>query len=186
MSIYASYDSLYLLKLLAENDSLAFTEIYDRYWEKLYAIAYNRLKEIQTAEDIVHDAFLSLWQNRHKQDINNLESYLASATKYLVLAAIRKKELSRKYTHSVSPSHLYEPLTELQIHNKYILEMVKEEIEKLPEKCKLIFKYSREEEMPVKQIAEKLNLSPKTVENQIGKALKKLKAVTKAFFSLLP
>jgi RNA polymerase sigma-70 factor (ECF subfamily) len=53
-------------------------------------------------------------------------------------------------------------------------------IEALPEKCRLIFKCSRNEGMQVKQIAKQLNLSPKTVENQLGKALKHLRLVTKA------
>jgi len=73
---------------------------------------------------------------------------------------------------------------ESALHYKRILEIVKIEVEKLPEKCKLIFKYSRNDGMPVKQIAKELHISPKTVENQLNKALKQLKLATRSILSL--
>ena len=69
---YIQYDDNELLYLLAQNDKAAFTELYNRYWQKLYAIAYNRLKETQTAEDIVHDVMAGLWSSREKINIELL------------------------------------------------------------------------------------------------------------------
>ena len=179
---YQSYNNNELLDLLSKSDELAFAEIYNRFWQKLFAIAYNRLKEIQTAEDIVHDVFISLWANREKFTIELLENYLATAAKYMVLAKIKKKERERVYNNSNSHQvPVFELPIESSLYYKYILEMVKSEVEKLPEKCRLIFKYSRNEGMPVKQIAKELNISPKTVENQLYKALKQLKLATKNF-----
>ena len=179
---YQSYNNNELLDLLSKSDELAFAEIYNRFWQKLFAIAYNRLKEIQTAEDIVHDVFISLWANREKFTIELLENYLATAAKYMVLAKIKKKERERVYNNSNSHQvPIFELPIESSLYYKYILEMVKSEVEKLPEKCRLIFKYSRNEGMPVKQIAKELNISPKTVENQLYKALKQLKLATKNF-----
>lgn len=183
MKEYHKYDDKLLLELISKNDESAFTEIYNRFWKKIFAVAYNRLQETETAEDIVHDVFVSLWVNRHKVEINALENYLATAAKYMVLAKLKKKESQRKYSAT-----LHTPVTEMAIettlHYKYILELVKDEVEKLPEKCRLIFKYSRNDGMPVKQIAEQLHLSPRTVENQLNKALKQLKLVTRSFLSL--
>ena len=185
MKVYHSYDNKILLDLLSKSDELAFAEIYDRYWQRLFTIAYNRLKEIPASEDIVHDIFASLWTNRKKSGIDCLENYLATATKYIVLAKIKRKHRERIYTRSTHQQVLTPDFSiETSLHYKRILELVKNEVENLPEKCRLIFKYSRNDGMPIRQIAQELSLSPKTVENQINKALKHLKLATKIYFSL--
>jgi RNA polymerase sigma-70 factor (ECF subfamily) len=145
----------------------------------LFVIAYNRLNEIQEAEDVVHDVFTSLWVNRSKVKVKSLENYLAVATKYTVFAKIKRKEYQRLYNQASQQSPIHELNIEVSLNYKYILEAVENEIEKLPEKCKLIFRYSRNNQLPVKAIAEKLNISPKTVENQLNKALRQLKFVAK-------
>lgn len=184
MRDYQSYTNEILLKLLARNDELAFTEIYERYRKKIYTIAYNRLNEVQEAEDIVHDIFASLWGNRNKVEVKSLENYLATATKYTVFAKIRSKERQRCYNESSQGSPVFELNIEAALHCKYILEALENEVERLPEKCKLIFRYSRKGHLPIKEIAEKLNISPKTVENQLNKALNQLKVVVKTFLIL--
>lgn len=185
MNEYQSYNNQILLDLLSKSDKFAFTEIYSRFWQKLFAIAYNRLKEIQTAEDIVHEVFASLWANRKKIGIESLDNYLATAAKYMVLAKIKRKERERIYNNTSHQAPVFELSIETSLHYKRILEIAKNEVEKLPEKCRLIFKYSRNEGMSVRQIAKELSISPKTVENQLNKALKQLKLATKAFFSFL-
>ena len=91
MRDYSSYNNETLLELLAQGDEYAFTEIYERFHKVLFAIAYNRLNEIQEAEDIVHDVFASLWSNRTKVEVKSLENYLAVAAKYTVFAKIKRK-----------------------------------------------------------------------------------------------
>ena len=184
MRIYTSYTDDQLLALLARNDELAFTEIYNRFWKKLFAVAYNRMQDQELAEDIVHDVFVSLWANRSTAEIKTLENYLASATKYMVLGKIKKKERERLYNSTLKETPVIELPVESSLHYKHLLEIVNDEIEKLPEKCKLIFKYSRNDHMPVKEIAEHLSISSKTVENQINKALKQLRLATKTFLHL--
>lgn len=185
MKRYIQYDDNELLYLLAQNDKAAFTELYNRYWQKLYAIAYNRLKETQTAEDIVHDVMAGLWSSREKINIELLENYLATATKYAVLGKLRKKERERQFQNSLNQTPVFELQIEEKLHYKKILEVIKTEVELLPERCRLIFKCSREEGKPVKQIARELNISPKTVENQLTKAIKQLRLATKSFFHSL-
>ena len=183
MKEYQSYNNEILLDLLSKSDEFAFTEIYSRFWKKLFVIAYNRLKEIQAAEDIVHDVFASLWANRGKIEIESLDNYLAIATKYMVLAKIRRKEKERIYNNTSQQTLTFELPIETSLHYKRILEIVKNEVEKLPEKCRLIFKYSRNEGMPVRQIAKELSISPKTVENQLNKAIKQLKRAIQTFLN---
>jgi len=178
-----------LLHLISKNDEAAFSELYDRFWKKMFAVAYNRLKEVQDAEDIVHDVFVRLWANRQKLEIGELENYLATAVKYGVLSKIKKRAREKKYLKTETSLSVVESSSETKVHYRQILELVRTEVEKLPERCRLIFKYSRDEGMPVKQIAAKLSISPKTVENQINKALRQLKTATRSimnFFTLLP
>lgn len=184
MTNYRTYENKELLSLLYQDNEGAFTELYNRFWKKLFVLAYNRIKEVQTAEDIVHDVFVSLWVNREKVEIESLENYLATTVKYMVLAKIKKKEQERIYNNYSLVTPIIEMSAETSLHYKRILEIVKNEVERLPEKCKLIFKFSREEGMPVKQIATQLRISPKTVENQIGKALKQLRLAARTFLHL--
>ena len=178
-----------LLSLLRSEDQLAFNEIYNRYWQTLYAVAYNRLRDQQKSEDAVHDVFSSLWSNRHKSEINNLGAYLATAVKFRVLGSIRKESVKQNYLQhiSLSESAEYHDISET-LHYKRLMEAVNEEVENLPERCRLVFKYSREDNMPIKQIASEMNLSTSTVENHLNRALKKLRLVIKkmgaAFLSL--
>ena len=185
MNDYLLYNNQLLLELLSKGDESAFTELYTRYWKKLFTIAYNRLKEVEAAEDIVHDVFVGIWTNREKLQIEFLENYLATATKYAVLGLIKKKAQERMYNNNAAIATVFELPVETALHYKQILDAIKKEVEKLPEKCRLIFKYSRNEGMPVKQIAKELHLSPKTVENQLHKAVKQLKLVTKSFLHFL-
>ena len=103
-----------------------------------------------------------------------------------MLAKIKRKERERIYnSNTLHQSPVFELSIENSLHYKQILEFTKKEVENLPEKCRLIFKYSRNAGMPVKQIAKELNISPKTVENQLNKALKQLKLATKSYFNFL-
>lgn len=187
MNNYKKYENQELLYLVSGDDKVAFTELYNRFWEPLFAIAINRTKERETAEDIVHDVFAGLWANRAKLHIESLENYLAVAVKYAVLTRIKKKARERELQQTIKGARVIELPVEEALHYKRILEVVKEEIEHLPEKCRIIFKYSRDAGMPVKQIAAELKISPKTVENQLTKALRQLRVVTRSFLqSVLP
>lgn len=168
---------------LREHDADAFTEIYNAYWEKLLAIAYNRLSDLQAAEDIVQDVFASLWHHREDAAITNAGAYLATAVKYKILDRARREKLLRQYQQlygATVPLAAASPEASLQY--KHIQELYQREVNNLPEKCQLIFRYSREQGMPVKKIAQELNISPKTVENQITKALHHLKDSIRSLF----
>jgi RNA polymerase sigma-70 factor, Bacteroides expansion family 1 len=179
MNNYQLYDDDTLLTLLASDDELAFSEIYNRYWKKLVAVAYNRLKELQPTEDIVQDVFVGLWKNRHESAIKSLENYLATAVKYNVFKKIKNEEKAKAFQKSNQLTPVIHPQIETALHYKRLLEIVAAEIESLPEKCKLVFKYSRVNNMTVNEIASTMNISPKTVENQLTKAIKRLKLTTK-------
>lgn len=163
-----------LLNLLKEDDERAFNEIYNRYWRILFTIATSRLKNTHAVEDIIHDVFASLWKNRRSIHVRSLQHYLASSTRYLIFKVIRKNINLQHYIESGSDMNNEFEL-ENTLHNKHLLEFVTREIDTLPERCKMIFKYSREQGMTNKEIALEMNITSKTVENQINKALNHLR-----------
>jgi RNA polymerase sigma-70 factor (ECF subfamily) len=81
----SSHNEQGLLLLLHNNNEAAFTEIYNRFWYKLFCIAVNKLKNLNEAEELVQDIFVALWTRRHLQEIESLEAYLATAVKYKVI-----------------------------------------------------------------------------------------------------
>ncbi len=181
MNDYLSYSDNILVSLLAEKDEQAFNEIYRRYWRILFAIASSRLRNAYLAEDIIHDVFASLWKNHKNIHIQSLQHYLAASTRYLVFKVIRKNNTAQRYIELRE-----EDITEFRIenvfHNKQLLEFVTREIDNLPERCRMIFKYSREKGMSNKEIAMEMKITPKTVENQINKAIHHLRFSMKKMF----
>ena len=173
-----------LLLCLQKGDKQGFSEIYDRYWEKLLAIAFFHSRDEQAAEDIVHDVMLSLWARRSEIKIESLNAYLAMAVRFAVFKTIvrdrRRRELLANRNISVEFSD-----TEEKLEAKFLKESLKETLERLPEKTRLVFDYSRSDGLSISEIAHKVDLSPKAVEYHITKALRvfrnKLKKI-KSFF----
>jgi RNA polymerase sigma-70 factor (family 1) len=178
---YESYTDNELLHLLSADDEKAFTEIYNRYWRVVFAIAYSRTKDSHLAEDILHDVFASLWANRNKSEIGSLQNYLASATKYMVFAIIRRKTNEERYFASLLKPEIH---TEDDYTYKQLYEFASKEIESLPERCRLIFR-CREKGMSNSEIARQMKISVKTVENQINKAFHHLRFAMKKMLMFL-
>ncbi|MES2425324.1 MAG: sigma-70 family RNA polymerase sigma factor [Bacteroidota bacterium] len=173
-----------LLSLLKEDSQPAFGIIYERFWQPLYAIGYNRTRDVSVTEDIVHDVFTALWTNRHQAEILNLKAYLATAVKYMAIANYRKVLRRAEYTDELPESAIPAQFAE-RIDDRRVLELLKEEVNRLPEKCRLVFQFSREAHKSVREIADELNISTSTVENHLNKALGRLKVVFKNFNSFL-
>ena len=170
---------------LAADDAEAFNALYTHFWERLFAIAYHRLEDRAEAEDVVHDVFISLWTHRHRQEIIDIDKYLAVAVKYAVLARIRNR---RKRSVLLQGSIFSSNTTNDQqdrLDQKLLLERLAGEVERLPDRCRLIFKYSREQGMPVRDIAEVLHISPRTVEHQLSKALRRLRFAMRSFLTFI-
>ncbi|TCD25559.1 RNA polymerase sigma-70 factor [Pedobacter psychrodurus] len=166
-------DSL-LVSDMQSNDRCAFEKIYNRYWSKLYLSAYHILRNKEAAEDIIQEIFVSLWLKRAHTSVDNLNNYLFTSVRFQVFKAIRDGKLRTDLLHDtellVSPHNAENAFTE-----KEIAQRLDESIEQLPQKCKEIFILSRKEHLSVKEIADRLNISPKTVENQITIALRRLR-----------
>ena len=183
MKDWRSLSDAALLEELTLDNQEALRVIFDRYWERLYAVAYNRLNTEEAAEDVVQEVLSALWIRRHEVVIEHLDRYLATAVKYAVFYEIRKERRRAALENSVEYLHLGEqPMSpEDTLLYKGFMESIDGELSRLPEKCRLVFKYSREEGLSHKEIAARLNISPKTVEAHISRAIKQLRSAFKVF-----
>ncbi|MDB5117932.1 MAG: polymerase subunit sigma-24 [Mucilaginibacter sp.] len=160
-----------LTQLLRGGDELAFTEIYNRYWDKLYYISHKLLKDTDSAEEIVQDVFLILWKKRETLTIKSLINYLAAMTRYAVYRHISKDKNSKKQENIIGLLSA-EAVSETDVDNKILLEIITELSNKLPEKCRLVFQYNKLQDQSLADVAEQLNISQKTAEGHLTKALR--------------
>lgn len=174
MPDYKNISEEFLLHHLRLGDDAAFTEIYNRYWERLLAVGYFYTKDKQAAEDIVHEVMMGLWARRSDVVIQSLSAYLGTAVKFAVFKSIVRDRRRRDLLQHVGQTEFAEDI-EKKLDARFLADLMQGEIETLPEKTRLVFIYSREEELSVKEIANKMDLSPKAVEYHITKALKTLR-----------
>src|ERR1700730_8227202 len=144
---YSSYPDQELVALLKQNDDKAFTEIYNRYWEKLFSVAANKLCNFELAEELIQNIFLDLWNRREQIEIAVAFSfYLAAAMKYKVIDARLKRNREANY-RKYSLKHFSEEdhSTEQFLSFKELKDQLMLLVAQLPEKCQLVYKLSRED-----------------------------------------
>lgn len=159
------------------SNEASFEAAFREYYTPLYRVVYPILKNRDSAEDVVQDLFVRLW---NKRDSIVVSSSLKS---YLYRAAINSAfDHLEKYKREVQMGDkpLKEELvsmneTEEYLSGKEAEARISKAMEKLPPACRTVFIMSREEDMTYQEIADSLQISIKTVENQIGKALKILR-----------
>jgi RNA polymerase sigma-70 factor (ECF subfamily) len=174
MSFHITSKDNDLQLLLTQGDQRAFTEIYHRYWDKLLAIAYNHTRDRSLAEDIVQNLFIYLWERRNNLEIDNLDHYLATAVKFAVFKEYYRKQ-KRESNLLSKLSVVEEELIDERISAKFLEEYIFGIADHLPEKCRLVFKYSRINHMNIREIAHKMGINTKTVEAHLTKALKTIR-----------
>ncbi|CAA6829656.1 MAG: RNA polymerase sigma-70 factor, ECF subfamily [uncultured Aureispira sp.] len=165
-------------QLLQINSQREFQEIYHKHFNGLANYAYFVLKDKDAAKDVVQDVFLDLWNKRASLSITtSLEAYLVRAVKFKSIDFIRKDKTKQQYVEKMTPTSL--PLTEDHSDDEEQTANRKKQlsyaIAQLPTKCRQVFLLSRLNGYTYKEIAEEMNISPKTVENQISRALKLLR-----------
>lgn len=164
-----------LVHLLKVGDVEAFNEIYARYWKLLLYIAGKRLDNIAEAEEAVQNIFTDLWARRSSLEIKrSLKYYLAAAVQYQVMSILgRNARLVKMEEAGENPSALW---ADQRLHFQQLEEQLQQIVQALPERCRLVYQLSREEGLSNKAIAAHLGISEKTVENQLTKALARLRA----------
>ncbi|MDB5229392.1 MAG: polymerase sigma-70 factor [Chitinophagaceae bacterium] len=151
-----------------------FKQCFQTYFERLHAYAYTIVKDNAEAKDIVQRAFLKLWEKR--QEINadgTIKAYLYKTVYHLSLNAVRDLKTRQKHLSSANPSVIntfYDPSEEKELSARIRLG-----IENLPPRCREVFIKSRNEGKKYSEIAMEMDISVKTVEVQMGKALRLLR-----------
>lgn len=168
-----------LQQRIDKNDESALKELYDAYGDRLFHFAFAIVHSRETAEEIIEDVFIKVWEKRSRIAVmENLMYYLFTATKNISCNYLRKynrkknvslEELSLPYYYiNSSPEDLFV--------TRETLQRINHAINGLPPKCRIIFKLVKEDGLKYKEVATLLNLSTKTIENQMGIALQKLHA----------
>ena len=178
MASYATLTDLQLIDLLKKDDEGAFAEIYRRYAESLAGFASSKLFDLEDARDIIHDVFVKLWRERGKLQVDrDLKAYLFKLSRYRIVYKIRKNITREEYAAMVQAlADRYEPGIEQQIAAKELQQSVEKALEELSPRVKEIYLLSREENLSIPEIADKLQLSEQTVKNQLSTALKHLRS----------
>jgi len=166
-----------ILRILNKGDTNGITLLHDKYSEQLFISAYNMLKNREASEDLIQEIFIRIWNKRKNLKIKtSLKSYLYASVIHGVYAHFRKNrdkfnvqllEGFNTYVHNNNP--------ETELIQQEIIFQINSVIDSLPEKCRIVFKLSREEQLSHKEIAQKLNISTKTIETHITKALKAIR-----------
>ena len=177
-----------LLKQFKSDDKNAIDKLYEIFSNKLYNFAFSYLKTEADALDVVQNVFINIWDKRKSiHNDTNLEAYLFTVTKNVVISTFRKKAQEKKYLEHLRHTSIlsYED-TEKQYDYELLYSKIQELIEKLPEQRKRIFKLSKEKGLSNKEISEKLNISVKTVEDHQSKAKRFIKSKLEGYgFSIL-
>lgn len=171
---------MHAVESLKSGDIAAFDYLFEKYSKEVYHFSRKILKSEHDADEVVQDVFLKIWEKRCQIDVRQLfRSYLFT----IALNNIRRKFLN-KVKEDRFKVELYDELRlsvqeEQEERNfSYYMKLVDEQIQKLPEKRREIFLMHKKEGLTIPEVARFLNLSPKTVENQITAAIK---AIREAF-----
>jgi len=176
-----------LFEQLRKDNQGAFKILYNRYWDKLLQVACTKLKVQEESEEVVQEVFLSIWSNRHKTVLNySFRTYISAALKYSIYAKIatRSKHENVEIGEEVE-NQLIDHSTEQHLAFSEIIIQIETLVAQLPEKCQMVFRLSREQGLSTKEISSALDISEKTVEGHITKAVKHIKGNLNGFTSFL-
>ena len=180
-----------LLQKIISGDKSSFEQVYRYYYPRLVYFARQYLFDVEASKNIVQDVFTELWDKRTTlRSDTNLNAWLFTVTKNKSLKTISHLKSQQNYDNYIRIRLLdvnYKSLAEFDTSNLVFEELqsqIQAALEKLPPACRKVFEMSRFEDKKNKEIAEELNLSIKTVEAQISKALRSLKTDLKDYLPL--
>jgi RNA polymerase sigma-70 factor (ECF subfamily) len=154
-----------------------FSRLFQQYYPLLLGVCRLYIKESQESEDLVQDFFIHLWKKRQNLGISSsLKNYMLVAVRNRSLDFIRKKNRTVSFEDTGEEDFSYEaPL--LPLEKKEKAELVRRILSQLSPQCRMIFVLVRFENLSYKEVSELLNISIKTVENHMGRALKALRRI---------
>ncbi|WP_108425744.1 RNA polymerase sigma-70 factor [Flagellimonas amoyensis] len=173
-----------LAKRINDSNSNAFNTLFGMLWEPMYTHAASLVMNDSIAKDLVQEVWIDYWQRREEVEIHNIKSYLYKAIRFKCYNTLRDTKFNQTQIEAAnavsvtSDVELEEDVTEL--HRR-----INSAIAELPNRCQEVFRLSRINHVSNKEIAEKLNISQRSVENQLSFALRRLRkeiSTVKALF----
>ena len=173
-------DGELLHSIKTDDNAAAFETLFARYWKGLYAKACQRVDK-EVAKDLVQEVMTTLWRRRKEVftfEDGEIGRYLYTAVKYRVIShyAYTDTEIRNDAIFEM----LIDPAPPNSMETKELSELIESEIRQLPARMQQVFRMSREDDLSIADIADRLNLSEQTVKNQLTEALKRLRASIKS------
>lgn len=179
-------DEQTVLQRLRSDDRQVLRQIFEAHYASVCTVIRRFIADPGLVEDLAQEVFVRFWEKRHRIEINsNLPAYIRRMAVNEALAYLRKKnrfapdELPQQLPHHTTAG------ADQALEASELQAAIRQAINSLPPRCKLIFQLSRFEDLTYREIAQKLDISEKTVENQMGKALKNLRDQLRQYTSAL-
>lgn len=168
--------------LLKTDGEKAMELIYNQYYSYLCHATYKILNDSNATEDIVQDVLMEIWKKKEVINITtSLKAYLRRASINKALNYLRSKKLKFENDDSIKETFIGTDDSHQKVEFDELSTVINKTIEGLPEKCRIIFSMSRFEQLSYAEIAKELEISTKTVENQVSKALRILRLSVKEY-----
>ena len=177
--VYNVNDDIYLFKQIKKGNKQSFDLLFEKYYNNLCNYAFLFFKDAALTEEIVSDVYIRIWQNRKKIEINSsLKSYLYQSTRFAVITHLRKEKKIMVPITAETDNRKEQLVTpETLLIRKEVAENFRNMIKRLPKQAGLAFRLHKVDGLTYKEIAQTLEISIKTVENHMGKALKMMRAM---------
>jgi len=174
-----------ILDRLKAGDRKAMKELFHQHYKVVCSSIYRYVRNKETVEDIAQEVFIKLWQKKNQLNITGaIGPYIRRMAINEAISHLRK---SKHYMEDIETADAEKGATEVE--EKYLYKElnnnITDAINTLPPKCRAVFQLSRFEQLSYKEIAERLEISVKTVENQMGKALKVMRRELRSYLGVL-
>jgi len=180
-----NYEEQFIFTRMVEGDKEAFRYFFEKYYTDFCNLVNIYLHDSDMSEEIVQDVFIYFWENKGKIKIeSSVKLYLLKASKNKSINFLRNEKTKNRILRKISLFTNNNNCTpENVLESNQLREIIKTSVESLPEKCRQIYIFAKEKNMTYKEIASELDISVKTVENQMGKALKRLREILQPYYN---
>lgn len=188
MAGYSTHTDQELVALLRDGDHAAFSELYERYKGVLYVHIKRMLANQHETKDVIQEVFTTLWLKREELNFTtSVKSYLYTSVRNKVFNIIAHRKFEINYLNSLEEVLLKGEFTvDKDFQARELIQLIEKEIRHLPEKMREVFELSRKHHLSHKEIAEKLNISDKTVKKQINNAINILRPKINLILAAFP
>lgn len=161
-----------ILKRFKNGDPEAFDQIFEKYYRKVYAFSLSNFRNKEDAEEAVQDVFYNLWKDKAKlKELHDFEAWIFSICLNTIRKHFRKLAIEKKHLKAYTENYLDSDCsTDNEVEYQDLVEKTDQIIEKLPPRQKTIFLLSRKESRSNLEISSELNISVRTVDNQLSRA----------------